>query len=251
MASDKPPTKTLLQKYEIPVENLDFSFIRDCQDAKIVERIVKILRSGQEGFYPDLTRCAEEKLKELKPHSKMFRVEEPALRKEVLDDDKREQLDCDMKSWIDEMKKQDKIVKEIKSVIKNEPPIRTVKEKNVDESKNSKNHERIKSTDYDKWDKFDADAAELKIDFDEERQREMVECKNKRNSQKTKLIEEIMDDNVELSDFEKNRLSLQFKERGNEAFKAKDYEEAIKEYTQSIQIKRNAAALNNRALVCK
>lgn len=252
MATEKPPTRTLLQKYEIPVEFLDFSYIKNCQDAKMIERIVKILRSGEEGFYPDLTKCAEDKLKEIKPNSKMFQVEEPAVRKECLDSEKREQFDSDMKSWIDEMKRQDKILKEIKPVeSKNEPPIRTTKENKAESSQASKNPERIKSIDYDKWDKFDADAAELKIDLDEERQREMVECKNKKNLQKSKLIEEIVDDKVEISEFEKNRLSLQFKERGNEAFKACDYEEAIKEYTQSIQMKKNAAAFNNRALVCE
>lgn len=253
MASEKPPTRTLLQKYEIPVEFLDFSYIKNCQDAKMVERIVKILRSGEEGFYPDLTKCAEEKLRKLKPNSKMFRVEEPVVRKEFLDREKREQFDSDMKSFIDEMKKQDKIVKEIKPVeSKNEPPIRKIIENKKENSlKPSKNPERIKSTDYDKWDKFDADAAELKIDLDEERQREMVECKNKKNLQKSKLIEEIEDDKIQLSEFERDRLSLQFKERGNEAFKACDFEEAIKEYTQSIKMKKNAAAYNNRALICE
>lgn len=253
MATEKPPTRTLLQKYEIPVENLDFTFIKNCKDAKMVERIVKILRSGEEGYYPDLTKCAEEKLRELKPNSKMFRVEEPVVRKEFLDHEKREQFDTDIKLWIDEMKKQDKIIKEIKPVdVKKEPPIRTSKENKKENSRViPKHYERIKSTDYDKWDKFDADAAELKIDLDEERQREMVECKNKKNLQKSKLIEEIEEEKIELSEFERNRLSLQFKERGNEAFKACDYDEAIKEYTQSIQIKKNAAAFNNRALVCK
>jgi tetratricopeptide (TPR) repeat protein len=55
----------------------------------------------------------------------------------------------------------------------------------------------------------------------------------------------------ELSDFERERMSMGFKERGNEAFKAGDYDEAIKEYSQSIRFKRNAAAFNNRALVCE
>jgi sperm-associated antigen 1 len=245
--------RTLLQKYEIPIEFLDFSYIKNCSDVKLLEKIVKILRSGEEGFYPDLTKCAEEKLKSLMPDSKMFRIEEPAVKKENLNEEKRNKIDDEMKSWINDMKKQDQLVMEIKPVTKPEPPIRKAHKK-IDHSTESVTNqaERIKSTDYAKWEKFDAEAAELKIDLDEERQREIVEVKNKKNVEKTKLIEEIGDVEVDcLSDFEKDHLSLKFKEKGNECYKANEYDEAIKEYTQSLRLKKSAAAFNNRALICK
>lgn len=250
---EKPPKKTLLERYEIPVENLDFSYIKSCNDSKILEKIVKILRSGEEGFYPDLTKCAEDRLLELKPNSKLFRKESAVIKTNCLDKDELEKVQNDMKNFVAEMKQQDKILTESKpkKYNKNEPPIRAPKVV-TDSSKSNKNSSnRIKSTDYSKWDKFDADAAVLKIDLDDERQREIAEAKNKKNLEKSKLIEVIEDDVDELTDFEKDRLSLKFKERGNEAYKAKDYDEAIKEYTQSINIKKTAAALNNRALVCK
>jgi len=241
--------RTLLQKYEIPVEFLDFPYVRKCSDAKTLERIVKILRSGEEGYYPDLMKCAEEKLSQLKPDSKMLRVEEAVVKTESLEDGKRQQLELDMKSWISDMKKQDQLVKEIKPTNKVEQPIRKAKQIQQQQPEST---ERIKSTDYTKWDKFDADAAELKVDLDEERQRELVETKNLKNLEKIKLIEEIEDAEVDcLSDFEKDHLSLQYKEKGNECFKAKEYDEAIKEYTQSIRIKPTAAAFNNRGLVCE
>lgn len=168
---------------------------------------------------------------------------------------KREnKIDEEMKSWISDMKKQDEIVKDIKPTEKPELPIRKIKNpvEETSSNSNSKPVERIKSTDYTKWDKFDADAAELKIDLDEERQREIVEVKNKKNIEKTKLIEEIGDAEVDcLSEFEKDHLSLKFKEKGNECYKAKEFDEAVKEYTQSLRIKKSAAAFNNRALVCK
>lgn len=251
MDHEKPQTRSLLQKYEIPVEFLEFSYIKTCNDAKMMEKIVKILRSGEEGYFPDLTKCSEDRLKELKPNSKMFRVEEPLIRKEFLDEEKRINLNVEMKCWIDEMKKQDDMVKNMqRQDITNEPPIRR-------ENKNEKNEyelmsnssKRIKSTDYEKWDKFDADAAELKIDFDEERQREILESNQKSN--KSKMIEMLENDDsqVQMSDFEKNRLAKKFKDQGNEAFKAKDFDEAIEKYSKSINMEKNAAAFNNRALV--
>lgn len=247
-ASDQKGSKrTLLQKYEIPIEFLDFSYIKTCIDVKTLERVVRILRSGEEGFYPDLTKCAEDKLRELDPDSKFFRIEESALKFD------RSQVDGEMKSWISDMKMQDQIVQKIKPVVKPQPPIRKLKKlADLPPENNSKPSERIKATDYANWDKFDAEAAELKIDLDEERQREIVEVKNKKNVEKTKLIEEIGDVEVDcLSEFEKDRLSLKFKEKGNECFKAKEYDEAIKEYTQSLRVKKSAASFNNRALICK
>ena len=89
--------RTLLQKYDIPVEFLDFGYIKECNDEKLLEKIVTILRSGEEGHYPDLMKCAEEKLQLLKPKSKLFRTEEPAIKKEALDGVRRAEIDNDMK----------------------------------------------------------------------------------------------------------------------------------------------------------
>lgn len=249
---EKIHRQSLLQKYDIPIEWLDFVYIRNCNDVKTIEKIVKILRSGEEGFYPDLNKCAEEKLKTLKPDSKVFRVEEPALKKEFLDEEVRTQIDADMKSWISDMKKQDQLVTNLNPLPKPEPPIRKSTNSINKKEQPEKPVERIASTDYTKWEKFDADTAELKIDLDEERQREIVEVKNKKNLDRVKLIEEVQDDDVDcLTDFEKENLSIKFKEKGNECYKSKDYDEAIKDYTQSLRIKKSAAAFNNRALVCK
>lgn len=89
----------------------------------------------------------------------------------------------------------------------------------------------------------------MKIDLDEEIQLEKVKAMNRKNK---KLIEVIEDKEVEaLSEIEKETLSLRYKEKGNDCFKSKDYEEAIQEYTQSIRILPSAAAFNNRALMRK
>lgn len=248
--SHKPRKRSLLRKYDIPVEFLDFEYIKKCNDVRMVEKIFKVLRSGEEGFYPDLTKCAEEKLISLQPDSKHLRVETPALTKYSLDSEKREQLDLDMKNWIDDMKVQDQMLKTLEPKTKPDPPIRKFNKAAEKTGSTLKASDRIKSTDYSKWDKFDADAAELKIDLDEERQRELVDLKNKKNA--VRLIEEVKDDQVDcLTDFERDHLAMSFKNKGNECYKAKDYEEAIKEYTQSLRVRKTAAAFNNRALICK
>lgn len=252
-ATESIPKRTLLQKYDIPVEFLDFEYVGKCEDARMLERIVKILRSGEEGYYPQLTEFAENKLKQLKPNSKMFRTETIAIRKECLNEEERKKLDEEMSSWLEQMKEVDGKVKEIQPKVRQEIPIRKARNvKETNETNQTKQVEKIKSLDYNKWDKYDVDAAVMKIDLEEERQRELVAMKNKKNAEKTTLIEEIVDDEVDaLSEFEKEHLACKFKEKGNECFKAKEFDEAIKEYTQSLRIKKTAAAFNNRALICE
>lgn len=68
-------TKSLLAKYSIPVEHLDFDYIKTCEKVRELEKILEILKSGEEGYYPDLTKFAEEKLQELDPDNCMLRIE--------------------------------------------------------------------------------------------------------------------------------------------------------------------------------
>lgn len=72
--------RNLLDKYMIPIENLDYEYVRSCTDIKELEKIIEILRSGEEGFYPDLIKFAEEKLNELSPNNRMLRIEVPCKR---------------------------------------------------------------------------------------------------------------------------------------------------------------------------
>lgn len=76
---------TLLQKYNIPVDHLDFKYLEKCVNSKEVEQIVEILKSGEEGYYPDLTRYAENRLRALNPHSKCLRNEEPIRRQQTME----------------------------------------------------------------------------------------------------------------------------------------------------------------------
>ena len=53
---------------DVPLEHLDFQYIRECKNGNEVEKILKALRSGKEaGHYPDLIEFAEKRLRELKP----------------------------------------------------------------------------------------------------------------------------------------------------------------------------------------
>ena len=77
------------KKYDIPLNHLDFKYIETCKDAKELEKIIKTLRSGEEGAFPDLEKCAEQRLKKLKPDSQVLRKPEPVTKLGELPKDER------------------------------------------------------------------------------------------------------------------------------------------------------------------
>lgn len=101
MSEDQPPPvkeKTLLEKYEIPIAHLDFEYVRGCTNASEIEKIYRILVSQEEGFFPDLTTCTEERLKQLKPNSKLLRREEPLLQRCMLKKDDQSTYNVEMQA---------------------------------------------------------------------------------------------------------------------------------------------------------
>uniref|UniRef100_A0A336KJ35 CSON010576 protein n=1 Tax=Culicoides sonorensis TaxID=179676 RepID=A0A336KJ35_CULSO len=245
--------KTLLQKYEIPLEHLDFDYLRKCSDTKKVERIYRILKSGEEGNFPDLTKFAEKRLHELDPKNKFLRTESAALRKNNLNEKTRMDLESGLKSWHDSISDIDHSRQS--SLKRNLPPVRALNKEILDnfekeksrESKNPKK-DRIKSCEYEKWDKFDADAEALKIDLDEERKIENFKQKTMRH-ESTPIIEEIYEDDFsQMTLKEKEVLAKRCKDKGNDFYRAKEYKEAIEEYSKSLRILSMAATYNNRAI---
>lgn len=64
----------------IPIEHLDYEYVRNCKNVEELEKVIEILKSGEEGFYPDLIKFTVSKLSELDPENRMLRVEVPCKR---------------------------------------------------------------------------------------------------------------------------------------------------------------------------
>uniref|UniRef100_A0A8C1N0U3 Sperm associated antigen 1b n=1 Tax=Cyprinus carpio TaxID=7962 RepID=A0A8C1N0U3_CYPCA len=62
----------------VPAEHLDYSFIQSCSDLKHLEQILRVLRSGQDGFYPHLVEFCEKHIEKLDPKSRVLRKEHQA-----------------------------------------------------------------------------------------------------------------------------------------------------------------------------
>lgn len=207
--------KTLLEKYDIPISYLDFGYVEKCSSSREMEKIVNILRSGEEGYYPDLTNRAEEKLRKLKPDSKLFRTEENLLTKNLLTASEWESETTPIVDWFTDVKNIDKVLQKMKTDSNDEIPETVAKKTNKIVLWENKKKEqvsnnlitRIKSTDYSAWDKFDADSEVLKIELEEEKIKEEMERKNRKESSpdNTKDIDFNMD---YLSMIEREKLAI-------------------------------------------
>ncbi|XP_033123357.1 sperm-associated antigen 1-like isoform X2 [Anneissia japonica] len=230
---------------EVALEQMEFSYIKECKDTKELERILRKLKSGSEGYFPHLTTYCEERLAELNPKSQLL----------IKDGLPANKYDVDKKEWENiqkEMNEFEKIGKDNAGNADynnvNLPPIRNSTVITTD-GKKSKNEEwgkpskdRISSSNYREWDKFDADTAASNVD-------KKISAESNTSSINAEDINiQHLVDTAGMSEEEKVSMANREKDKGNEAFHSKDFKEALAYYSRSISIQPSLAAYNNRAL---
>ncbi|XP_073749142.1 sperm-associated antigen 1 isoform X1 [Callorhinus ursinus] len=234
--------------FKIPVEHLDFKYIEKCSDVKHLEKIFCVLRSGEEGYYPELTEFCEKRLKGLAPESRALRKDKPAATASSFTAEEWEKIDGDIKSWISEIKKEENKMhfhetETLPAKEDNLPPVRGSRSHlpvSKEKYSNSRRPKKKIPRDYAEWDKFDVEKECSKIDEDY-KEKAVVNNKSHLSKIETRI------DTAGLTEKEKTFLATHEKEKGNEAFHSGDYEEAVMYYTRSISVLPTVAAYNNRA----
>ncbi|KFR01740.1 Sperm-associated antigen 1, partial [Nipponia nippon] len=238
--------------YQIPIAHLDYKFIEKCTDVKHLEKILRVLRSGEEGYYPELTLFCEKRIKHLDPGSRALRKDKPAATASDFTAEEWKTISSELMSWVTEMNEDDKKPQFLGTDTLHErqdnlPPIRCSSSclpanqntKLQNKQRNKKNIPR----DYSEWDKFDVEKECSKIDEG---------CEE--NNSKARLfsrpsipIIEKKIDTTGMTEKEKIFIATREKEKGNEAFAIGDYVEAVTYYSRSISVIPTAAAYNNKA----
>uniref|UniRef100_A0A3P9Q9W2 Sperm associated antigen 1 n=1 Tax=Poecilia reticulata TaxID=8081 RepID=A0A3P9Q9W2_POERE len=190
---------------KVPVEHLDYDFIEKCKDVKYLEKILRILRSGEEGIYPHLIKFCERHLEKLNPNSRALRKENPVATEANFSKD-------------DVFLLQTSLPKQTRNPSK-----------------------RVVPRDYQEWDKFNVEEECGKVDGSMQRNDPPAQL----NSGHLSIRREV--DASLLSHQEKLLLANREKDKGNEAFRANDYEEAVAYYSRSLSIFPTVNAYNNRA----
>jgi len=246
------------------VNHLDYHYIEKCSDIRELKKLLKILKSGKEGYFLQMEDAIQKKLEEL----------DPSLKKEPLP--KKEDIANELNDWVNMLKEKDQKLKnnnnkaifskkDNHSVLTNEltfnteEPFEKITKKTNKSNKNT--DERIKSTDYRKWDLYDVEKEVKKIDVEDENNEDTqdtndhdIERKRKVESyakrlNKEKHIPEVSNEIKQKSLEELKVLAEIEKNKGNDCYKSKDYEEALIYYTRSLDLLEMPNVYTNRALV--
>ncbi|XP_030045685.1 sperm-associated antigen 1-like [Microcaecilia unicolor] len=221
--------------FHIPIDHLDYTFIEKCTDVKHLEKILRILRSGEEGHYPDLTEFCENQLASLSPKNRALRKDKPAATAANFTFEEWQEIDNDIKNWMKEIKMKDnntsfENVLDFQETVVNVPPVRLSKSSVHSIQNKTLEKERLEKKkapcDYKEWDKFDVEKECSKIDEnDAEKTAKAVV-----NSTLPKIEKRI--DTAGMSSREKCFVANHEKEKGNEAFRTGDFEEAVTYYSR-------------------
>ncbi|XP_068040064.1 sperm-associated antigen 1 [Anomalospiza imberbis] len=238
--------------YKIPISHLEYKFIEKCTDVKHLEKILKVLRSGEEGCYPELTLVCEKRIEHLDPRSRALRKDKPAATASDFTTEEWQAINSELMSWLTEINEDDKKSQLLRTDTLNErqdklPPIRCSSScLPTNQNKNLQNKQRSKKNiprDYSEWDKFDVEKECSKIDEDCEESN----SKARFFSRPSLPILEKKIDTTGMTKREKIFIATREKEKGNEAFATGDYVEAVTYYTRSISVIPTAAVYNNKA----
>lgn len=241
--------KESISKYHIPLNHLDFGYIKNCNDVKELEKIYKLLKSGEEGTYVELEKCCEEKLTKLHPNSRALRKATPLLKLSDINREERWDLEEDLKNWTADMATLDETLKNMPSNpadLQDKPPVRcSEKLKDGNEKREKKkpppvSKKPVMPRGYKDWDKFDIESELKKAD----------EKTEKKKVKKTVCnLSETVNVSPDKLENTKQALATREKDKGNEAFKSSDYNEAVIYYNRSLSICPSDVVYNNRALV--
>ncbi|KAM9310050.1 sperm-associated antigen 1 [Pholidichthys leucotaenia] len=231
----------------VPVEHLDYGYIKKCEDRKYLEEILRVLRSGEEGLYPDLIKFCESHLEKLYPQSRALRMDTPVGTAASLSEDEWSQIIDELETWQGETKKAENSLK-WQSVIgdqvkKSMPAVRGLNcfvplAQESPPKQRPNPSKRALPRDYREWDKFDVEEECEKIDENANKNDPPVTVKPRISTHV---------DTSFLSQQEKLLLANREKDKGNDSFRAHDYEEAVVYYSRSLSIIPTVPAYNNRA----
>ncbi|XP_012993316.2 sperm-associated antigen 1 isoform X2 [Esox lucius] len=234
----------------VPVDHLDYGYIEKCTDAKYLGKILTVLRSGEEGIYPHLIEFCESHLEKLDPKSRALRKENPPATAFSFSRDEWLEITDELEKWEKNVKMSEKELKQ-QSLFhdtenENVPPVRgsgcsIPSSQNAASRREKTTARKIVPRDYKEWDMFDVDKECDKIDGNETKK----DAPTVINSGHPKIRSKM--DTTALSQQEKVIVASREKDKGNEAFKANDYEEAVAYYTRSLSVVPTVAAHNNRA----
>ncbi|CAL1288775.1 unnamed protein product [Larinioides sclopetarius] len=240
------PQASLLEKLNLTLEQLDYKYIEHCKNVKQLERILRVLRSGEEGVYPHLIEFCKARLEQVDPGNKYLLTAKGIMKYSDIPEEEKDNILSGLEEWSKEYSKR---TPQNTSTVFDIPPVRGQKISEMQSQSGSNNGKQrtneaknkiCKLRSYQEWDKFDIEEELEKLEGKDE-----IEKTENKTEEKISLNTSIAVPG--LSAVEREHIANLERMKGNEAFKAQDYEEAVLYYTRSLSAFRTAKTLNNRA----
>ncbi|KAF4102651.1 hypothetical protein G5714_015534 [Onychostoma macrolepis] len=222
----------------VSVEHLDYSFIQSCSDLKHLEQILRVLRSGQDGFYPHLIEFCEKHIEKLDPKSRVLRKENRAASAASFSSEEWRNISEDLQLWESSVRLTDAELKRRPGLSEagSLPPVRpsNLVQRSLSAAVKTEKTSCVPRP-YRDWDRFDVEA----------------ECANTEESDRNPCDASIrpavpettpLVSSTALSAQERDARARREKLKGNEAFRSGDYEEALACYSR---LQRWSVALND------
>lgn len=206
--------------------------------------------SGEEGTYLELEKCCEEKLRKLHPNSRALRKPCPLLNLSDINKEERKDIEDDLQNWTANMATLDDTLKNMASkeiYSQDKPPIRCPDNLKAESEKSEKkkpppvSKKPVMPRGYKEWDKFDI---EKELKGTDEKAEEKKKSKNANSN-----ISETVSVKPDTLEDTKQVMAAREKDKGNEAFRSGDYNEAVIYYNRSLSICPSDVVYNNRSLV--
>ncbi|XP_053095371.1 sperm-associated antigen 1 isoform X2 [Pangasianodon hypophthalmus] len=232
------------RSHTLPVEHLDYTYIQQCGDLKYLEKILHVLRSGKEGAYPRLTDFCEKRMESLEPRHRALRKDTCPATAASFSADEWKQITDDLQAWQREITESEQQLTQSPMFNTDTlPPVhnRTLQKPANTTATTAHSKRRAVPRAYSNWDRLDVDKECTKID----EEKSNSDAPAVINSAHTRITPHI--DTSALTQQEKCVLAIREREKGNEAFRARDWDEAIVYYTRSLCILPTVAGFNNRA----
>jgi|Transcript_37680 tetratricopeptide (TPR) repeat protein len=256
---------------EIKLEDIDYEVVKECKDKEVLKQYLKLL-ADDGNYFVDLVNAVKDRLFDVAP--KDYYLLYPRQVSQTEADD----ITKDLLEWQDSVKQTDEaLLKSRKNKIWDDvgagvtAPIRGQepvvsrpntyrKEEIKDEKKKSAQggryaRDKTKMKDYyAAWDQIDVDALEAEFDEEEHkaeeaRRKHFEDMKEEQDNVHNAFTDFDSDVNDNVPDAHRRHLADSEKEKGNEAFYSKDYEEAEAYYSRSLQYRADDPSVwANRAL---
>lgn len=263
---------------EIVITDIDFETVKECKDKRVIKRYIKLLEDDG-SYFVDLMKACKEKLLEIAPKDYYLMYPRQTTSEEY-DDATRDLMD-----WAANVSETDKALRDSKSKrnkdliwddemgakvaapirgqepvlarpnVNKEPTARRIKDADHDEVDAYARDKTAMKEYYRAWDQVDVDAMEDEFDRKEAeeeaaRRRHFEDLKDQQDQVHRSTPIRVAGVAEGVPEAHRRHMADNEKEKGNEAFYAKDFEEAEAYYSRSLKFKADdPSTWANRALV--